>query len=133
MLSPPCISAGPRIPCDICIRHIRCQTCFDNPKKKTEGKSKNSACELLKYCGTCRTLITFRMNERKKRFCVTCNENKAVDHLCFMRPLVNMPASSEHVLYVFYDFETMQDTTRSDKSNVPVPNLVCIQQFCSKC
>jgi len=48
---------------------------------------------------------------------VTCNENKEVGHICFMRPLVNMPASSEHVLYVFYDFETTQDTKRSDKSN----------------
>jgi len=50
-----------------------------------------------------------------------------------MRPLVNVPASSEHVLYVFYDFETTQDTKRSDTSNEHVPNLVCLQQFCSKC
>ena len=50
-----------------------------------------------------------------------------------MRPLKNEPASCERVLYVFYDFETTQDTRLNDKSSVHVPNLVCSQQFCSKC
>jgi hypothetical protein len=49
-----------------------------------------------------------------------------------MRPLVNVPASGERVLYVFYDFETTQDTKRSDTTNEHVKNLVCLQQFCSK-
>ena len=50
-----------------------------------------------------------------------------------MRPLVNAQTYNEHVLHVFYDFENMQDTKHSDKKNVHVPNLVCLQQFCSKC
>ena len=50
-----------------------------------------------------------------------------------MRPLVNVPASSERVLYVFYHFETTQDTKHSDMTNEHVPNLVCLQQFYSKC
>ena len=50
-----------------------------------------------------------------------------------MRPLVNVPASSERVLYVFYDFENSQDTKHSDTTNEHVPKLVCLQQFCSKC
>jgi hypothetical protein len=50
-----------------------------------------------------------------------------------MRPLVNVPASIERVLYVFYDLETTQDTILSDRTNEHVPNLVCLQQFCSKC
>ena len=37
------------------------------------------------------------------------------------------------MLYVFYDFETTQDTKRSDRTNEQVTNLVCLQQFCSKC
>ena len=43
------------------------------------------------------------------------------------------PSSSESVMYVFYDFYTAQDTKRSDRTNEHVPNLVCLQQFCSKC
>ena len=50
-----------------------------------------------------------------------------------MRPLVNVPASRERVLCVLYDFEPTQDTKRSDKTNEHVPNLGCLQQFCSKC
>jgi len=36
------------------------------------------------------------------------------------------------VLFVFYDFETTQDTKYSDSATVHVQNLVCLQQFCSK-
>jgi len=35
-------------------------------------------------------------------------------------------------MYV-YDFETTKDTRLNDKTYVHVPNLVCLQQFCSKC
>ena len=49
-----------------------------------------------------------------------------------MRPLLNAPVSSEHVLYVFYDFGTTQDTKWYVKTNVHVTNLVFLQQFCTK-
>ena len=132
MLSPPCISAGPRIPCDLCNRHFMSQICYDNHKKKTQGKlqKKNSTCQLRKCCGTCGALIA---HTKHKWFCATCYENKEVGHLCFMRPLENMSTSSEHLLYLFFDFETTRDTKRSDKSNEHVRNLVCLQQFFSKC
>jgi len=54
-----------------------------------------------------------------------------VHHLYFMRHLVNVPTSSDHVL-LFYYLETTQDTKQSDRTNEHVPN-VCLQQFCSKC
>jgi hypothetical protein len=34
---------------------------------------------------------------------------------------------------VFYDFETTQETKVSDSATVHIPNLVCLQQFCSLC
>ena len=37
------------------------------------------------------------------------------------------------VLFVFYDFEKTQGTKYSYSAAVEVPNLVCLQQFCSKC
>ena len=40
---------------------------------------------------------------------------------------------SDKVLYIFYDFETMQNTRYSDTTTVHVQNLVCTQQFCSRC
>jgi hypothetical protein len=50
-----------------------------------------------------------------------------------MRPLVNTLPSSDDVLFVFYDFETRQDSKLTDSATVLVPNLVCLQQFCAKC
>jgi len=34
--------------------------------------------------------------------------------------------------YVFYHFDTTQDTKRSDRKMKHVPKLVCLQQFSSK-
>ncbi len=50
-----------------------------------------------------------------------------------MQPLKNVLPSSDGVLYVFYDFETTQNTRYCDTAKEHVPNLVCIQQFCSRC
>jgi hypothetical protein len=69
MVNPPCISAGLRIPCDLCNRHFRRQTCLDNHERKTQGKRK-SACEFRKFCRTGGALITCREHECNKRFCV---------------------------------------------------------------
>jgi len=49
---------------------------------------------------------------------------------CAMRPLKDvLPDASDKVLYVFYDFETTQNTKYSDKATLHVPDLVCVQQF----
>jgi hypothetical protein len=50
-----------------------------------------------------------------------------------MTPVLDKAPRSDKVLYVFYDFETTQDTKRSDTSFEYVPNLVCVQQFCAVC
>ncbi len=44
-----------------------------------------------------------------------------------------MLPSSDRVLYVFYDFETTQNTRYTETAKVHVPIMVCIQQFCSRC
>ena len=49
-----------------------------------------------------------------------------------MQPLKNRLPRND-VLYVFYDFKTKQDTEVTDLAKLHVPNLVCLQQFYSKC
>jgi len=51
-----------------------------------------------------------------------------------MKPLKDVLSDANHkVLYVFYDCETTQNTKYSDKATLHVPDLVCVQQFCSQC
>jgi hypothetical protein len=134
MSSPPCIPSGVRFPCDECNRHFRSQTCFDNHKtKQSGGRQKKSVCELKKNCGSCGLYVTRKDHVCNTRCCHTCKQYKEVGHLCFMKQLQNKPAPTDKVPYVFYDFETTQDTKYSETATVHVLNLVCVQQFCSKC
>jgi len=50
-----------------------------------------------------------------------------------MATLKNEIPRSDNVLFVFYDFETTQDTKVSDSTTLHVPNPVCLQQFCIQC
>jgi len=55
-----------------------------------------------------------------------------VGHLCYMKPLKDvLPDANDKVVYVFYDFETTQNTKYCDKATLHVPDLVCVQQVCS--
>jgi hypothetical protein len=49
-----------------------------------------------------------------------------------MQPLKNVLPSGDGVLFVFYDFETTQDTQYSNTAWLLVPDLVCLEQFCSR-
>jgi len=50
-----------------------------------------------------------------------------------MRPLVNELPRIDKLLFVFYYFESTQDTMISDSATVHIPNMVCLHQFCSHC
>jgi len=44
-----------------------------------------------------------------------------------MRPLKDeLPSDGCKVLYVFYDFETTQNTKYSEKATLHVPDLACV-------
>ena len=133
LASPPCDASGVRIPCNECNRHFRSQTCFNNHKQQSKANQK-SVCQSKRCCETCRGLINRRRkHECNMRFCSTCRQNKEIGHLCYMKPVEDVVTASDKVLFVFYDFETTQDTRISDTATQHVPNLVCIQQFCSEC
>jgi len=50
-----------------------------------------------------------------------------------MQPLKDEMPSADNVLFVFYDFETTQDTKISETAKLHVPMLVCLQQFSTAC
>jgi len=76
--------------------------------------------------------VTDARHECNKVFCANYKQTRDVGHLCYMRPLMYaLPNTNDKVLYVFYDFETTQNTQYSDKATLNVPDLVSVQQFCS--
>ena len=56
-----------------------------------------------------------------------------IGHLCYMATLKNVLPRRDNVLFVFYDFETTQDTKVTESATLHVPNLVCLEQFCTQC
>ena len=90
-------------------------------------------CELKRNCVTCGELIVAdKKHECGKHFCKVCFVNREVGHVYYMKPLKNVLPSSDRKLYVFYDFETTQNRRYSETAKVHGPNLICIQQFCSR-
>jgi DNA-directed RNA polymerase subunit M/transcription elongation factor TFIIS len=115
-----------------CNRTFRSQACFD--KHKINILKGTTVCTQKRNCAKCNgLLVPTRKHECIKSFCVNCQKNREFDHLCYMAPLVNELPKSDNVLFVFYDFETTQETKISDSATLHVPNLVCLQEFCSFC
>ena len=59
-------------------------------------------------------------HECRKHFRNVCLSNRQVGHLCYMQLLKNVLPSSNGVLYVFYDFETTQNTRYFETAKVYV-------------
>ena len=122
MASPPCVATGVRIPCADCARHFRSQICFANHKRRIGNR--RAVCERKRECVTCGELIVSdKPHECGKRYCDVCTANREAGHLCYMQPLKNVLPSSDGVLYVFFDFETTQNTRYSETTKEHVPNL----------
>jgi len=58
-------------------------------------------------------------------------KNKEFGHRCYISPLSDKVPRSDKVIFVFYDFETTQDTKCTDTSFNHVPKPVCVRQFCT--
>jgi hypothetical protein len=78
----------------------------------------------------CGALMSLAEHNCYKKYCSNCSKMIETGHLCYMAPFVDRAPSSDRVLYVFYDFETTQNTACSETSFLHVPNLVCVQQLC---
>jgi len=128
---PPCPYDGDHILCESCNRQFGSRACFDRHRTMKIGKK--TVCEKKKNCTTCNKFIMGNKHECFKPYCSSCNQNREIGHFCFMTPLKNELPRSDDVLFVFYDFETTQDTKFSEDANEHVPILACAQHFCSTC
>jgi len=130
MSVPPCSFSNVRIPCESCNKIFRSRVCFD--KHKTNKLRGKTVCEQKKNCAACDRLLRNKKHECNKPYCANCKQNMEIGHLCYLATLKKELPRSD-VLFIFYDFETTQDTMVSDSATLHVPNVVCLQQFCTQC
>jgi len=81
-------------------------------------------CEKVRNCPVCNVCVTRKNHECFKPFCPNCKKNMEINHLCYMQPLKTEVPSADNVLFVFYEFETSQDTKISETAKLHVPILV---------
>ena len=68
-------------------------------------------------------------------FCKQCSKRHAFNDAYFMQPVgggKNLKAEKKF-LYIFYDFETRQDTPYGENGWIHVPNLCVAHQVCTDC
>jgi len=51
-----------------------------------------------------------------KLYCSVSQQHREAGHYCYMRPLTNELRRRDNVLFVFYDFETTQDTRLTESA-----------------
>jgi hypothetical protein len=67
-------------------------------------------CEQKKSFAACGSFLTNRKHVCNKPYCANCKRDIEIGHLCYMATLKNELPRSDNLLFVFYDFETTQDT-----------------------
>ena len=128
---PPCMYSDERVPCESRNRNFRSRSCYEKHKtNKVDGKT---IFEKVRNCAVCNVCVTKKNHECFKPYCANCNKNMEINHLWYMQPLKNELPSADNVLFVFYDFETTQDTKISETAKLHVSFLVYLQQFCTAC
>ena len=131
MSTPPCTFSGVRIPCASYNRTFRSQTCFD--RHMTNKLRRKTVCAQKRNCSNCGILLSHKKPDCYKTYCRNCMQYEMIGHLCYMKTLANEMPRSDNVLFVLYDFETTQETRITNLVTEHVPNLVCVQHFCSQC
>jgi hypothetical protein len=96
---------------------------------KVKGKL---VCQWRQVCRNCSYLVTSdSKHECFKNFVLIVIKNNL--HVIYATRLHNPSKVSNKNLYIFFDMECTQDPEKFDASFENVPNLVCVQQMCSKC
>lgn len=135
--SPSCSSEELVVKCDSCRRSFRGQKCFDNHLQ-------HSICTQIRRCEDCFKVVpTNRRHTCGEIFCKICNKHCPADHLCYIQPDTRSPPTKDF-LFIFYDLETRQETTRQEvvskngkdevrTSLLHEPNLCVSNQCCHHC
>ena len=123
------------IECVDCGRKFFGHECFANHKRVGAYKKNNKkVCDIVRMCQNCMRIVNVYLSKHECGigFCRHCQKSHAINDVCFMQPVIAKPNKKKY-LYIFYDFETRQDTPYGESARVHVPNLCVAHQVCTDC
>lgn len=146
---PPCFATENKLFCNKCNRTFYGIHCFSK-------HISSHVCEKFKVCSKCFTpyFVVLKNNSRRThvcgvKYCMMCRCDRPVQHNCFIPPIEIRDDQNEdegegegenkkkrkQILFVFYDFETVQDKLMSGSTNKfeHSINLAIAQQACEHC
>ena len=131
--SPKCMEGQVKVKCDNCLRYFRGESCYNNHKKVASYDRKSTVCSQIKQCSFClKTIKSDRKHVCGEIFCKICKKHQPGDHLCYIQVDKGFPKLQD-ILFVFFDFETRQDTVLENGDLLHEVNLCVLKQFCNVC
>uniref|UniRef100_A0ABD2WZ65 DNA-directed DNA polymerase n=1 Tax=Trichogramma kaykai TaxID=54128 RepID=A0ABD2WZ65_9HYME len=131
-----CDSSVEKIKCEKCYRTFYGVNCLTKHASKAKG-SKYALCDVVKICQKCFAVTnTLRdSHECGLHYCAHCKTKHSPNELCFMQPIKEAERNNSKYLYIFFDFETRQDSAYKNHSTttVHIPTLCIAHQVCSDC
>ncbi len=106
--------------CTDCNRKFVSQNCFNSHKN-------TKICKSVRFCNNC-SRLKHKNHDCEKFYCVTCKEQKELEHNCLIRKFIPKQDVS-NVILAFYDFECLievNETCNSLKVNLAVLQTVCM-------
>ena len=113
--------------CNKCFGAFRNSTCFNNHRN-------NGVCTRASTCSTCGRWFNSKVpdHECNVQYCSYCSKRVKPDHCCFVD--VKEPTEIKSWKYIFYDFESTQNTIDNDTGRyVHVVNYCVAMSVCHRC
>ena len=137
-VTPPCRSDGAEmIECVDCGRKFFGHSCFVNHKSAGSYKNNGKVCDVVRLCENCLKIVNTQHGQHECgiSFCKQCSKRLAFNDACFMQFVgggKNLKAEKKF-LYIFYDFETRQNTSYGENARIHMPNICVAHQVCTDC
>ena len=133
-----CDLTNEKMKCDDCKRTFLGKKCFDTHKNKDSYRQNKSICDTLKICQKCERFTDTDVAPHfcNSSYCKFCKDYREYNHLCFIKPIENkqkVKKTNKRTIFIFYDFETTQETEVSENTFLHKVNFCVAQKVCSEC
>lgn len=137
--APACNLENNKMHCVDCHRIFLGEDCLRTHKADGSYNGCRSICETLKICKECNYFINCGMQTHicGQFYCKVCKAYKYYNHKCYIKPVPKstyIEADEKKInIFIFYDFETTQNTEIADHTFLHKVNFCVAQKVCCMC